>query len=272
MMPAPPDRDLLPWRLPPLPGETEAALNDRRNRAMFEYQLDSTAEFWRRIGIDPNVAGARVLDLGCGHGVLTVDLARRGAREVVGLDLDTNAIEFARHYVPEAFPALSSRIQFVAHDIADLTGSGTFDFVFSKDAFEHILDLTGVVGHIHRLLKPGGRLILGTSPLYFSAFGDHDLLGRRIPWLTTLVPESLLYRFAAWHAGMHWRKASDAGLNKMTPAQFRSLFPATAWRIQQIEYNAGISSSAGSVLNVLRTIPFIEKHATVSIYTVIERI
>jgi SAM-dependent methyltransferase len=271
-MPMQTSRDLLPWKLPPLPGETEAALNDRRNRAMFEYQLDSTSEFWRRIGVEPDVRDARVLDLGCGHGVLTVDLARLGAAEVVGLDLDTNAITFANSYVPGAFPELSSRIRFVAHDIADLAGSGTFDFVFSKDAFEHILDLTGVVGHIHRLLKPGGRLILGTSPLYFSTFGDHDLLGRRIPWLTSLIPEPLLYRFAAWQAGMHWRKASDAGLNKMTPAQFRSLFPASAWRIEQIKYNAGIASSAGSVLSALRTIPLIEKYATVSIYTVIERL
>jgi 2-polyprenyl-3-methyl-5-hydroxy-6-metoxy-1,4-benzoquinol methylase len=268
----PTSADVVPWKLPPLPGESETTLRERRNRAMFGYQLASTAEFWRRVGIEPDVKDARVLDLGCGHGVLTVDLAQRGAKEVVGLDLDVHALSFAQNYVPEAFPLLSSKISFVSHDIAELAGSETFDFVFSKDAFEHILDLEGVVGNIRRVLKPGGKLILGTSPLYFSAFGDHDLVGYRIPWLTTIIPEPLLYRFAAWKAGTDWYRASDAGLNKMTPAKFRSLFPTSNWRIQQIKYNAGINPMVGSAFAALRSIPFVEKFVTVSIYAVIERI
>jgi SAM-dependent methyltransferase len=264
--------DVLPWKLPPLPNETEDALQERRSRAMFIFQLDSTAEFWRRLGVEPDVTDARVLELGCGHGVLSVDLARRGAREVLGLDLDTDAIRFARNHVPVAYPQLSERIRFVSHDIAELAGSAVFDFVFSKDAFEHILDLHGVVGHLHRLLRPGGRLLIGASPLYFSAYGDHDLLGRRIPWLTSLVPEPLLYRLAARREGTRWRKAADVGLNKMTPAQFRALFPPSDWRVEQIKYNAGIAPTMAAALDALRAIPVLEKFATVSIYTVIERI
>jgi SAM-dependent methyltransferase len=263
--------DVVPWKLPPLPGETEAALHERRSRAIFARQLDSTAEYWRRIGLEPEVTDARVLDLGCGHGVLSVDLAQRGAKEVVGLDLDTEAISFASNYVPDAYPALGGKVRFVSHDVAELAGSETFDFVFSKDAFEHILDLKGVVGHIHRLLKLGGRLILGTSPLYFSAFGDHDLVGHRIPWLTA-IPESLLFRFAAWKNGMHWRNAADAGLNKMTPAQFRSLFSSSDWRVEMIKYNVGMRPLMASAFGALRAIPLIEKYATVSIYAVIERL
>jgi SAM-dependent methyltransferase len=263
--------DVAPWKLPPLPGETEAALQERRGRAMFGRQLDSTAEYWRRIGVDPEVRDTRVLDLGCGHGVLSVDLAQRGAKEVVGLDLDTDAISFASNYVPDAYPLLGGKVRFVSHDIADLPGSGTFDFVFSKDAFEHILDLKGVVAHIHRLLRVGGRLILGTSPLYYSAFGDHDLVGHRIPWITAL-PEPLLFRFAAWKNGMHWRNAADAGLNKMTPSQFRSLFSSSDWRVEILKYNVGMRPLVASAFDALRAIPFIEKYATVSIYAIIERI
>jgi SAM-dependent methyltransferase len=263
--------DVVPWKLPPLPGETEAALRERRRRATFAHELDSAAEFWRRIGLEPDVRDARVLDLGCGQGVVTVNLAQRGAREVVGLDVDADAISFAGSYVPDAYPAFTGKVRFVCHDIADLAGSESFDFVFSKDAFEHILDLKGVVGHIQRLLKPGGRLILGTSPLNYSVFGDHDLVGQRIPWLTA-IPEPLLFRFAAWKNGTQWRRAADAGLNKMTPKQFRSLFSSSSWRIEMIKYNAGISPAITSVLGTLRAIPLIEKYVTVSIYAVLERI
>jgi SAM-dependent methyltransferase len=257
--------DVLPWRILPQPGETEAALHFRRSRAMFAYQRDSTDMFWRRIRPAPNLNAARVLDLGCGHGVLTVDLAQRGASEVLGLDLDTEAISFAGDYVPREYPSLLDKVRFVAHDIANLAGSDRFDYVFSKDAFEHILDLEGVVGHIHRLLKPGGQLILGTSPLYYSPFGDHDLIGHRIPWLTAL-PEKPLFRFAAWKTGMHWQNAADAGLNRMTPTKFRTLFQPSDWRIEMINYNVGMSPKLAPLFNALRKFPPFEKYATVSIY------
>ena len=171
--------NVVPWKIPQLPGETENALAYRRGEAMFAYQRSSTDQFWSRIAPLPDVQGSRVLDLGCGRGVLSVDLARRGATEVLGLDLDTDAISFAGKYVPDTFHDLIDKVSFVSEDIACLPGEERFDFVFSKDAFEHIIDLTGVVGHIHRLLKPGSQLILGTSPLYYSPFGDHDLVGHQ---------------------------------------------------------------------------------------------
>jgi SAM-dependent methyltransferase len=263
--------DVVPWKIPQMPGETESALVYRRGCAMFAYQRGSTDQFWNRIAPAPAVGGARVLDLGCGHGVLSADLAERGAIEVVGLDLDTDAISFATNFVPDELPALSSKMRFVSHEIAELAGFDRFDFVFSKDAFEHILDLEGVVGHVHRLLKPGGQLILGTSPLYYSAFGDHDLVGHRIPWLTAL-PEKPLFRFAAWKNGMQWRDASDAGLNKMTPARFRSLFAPSDWRVEMIRYNVGMNPKIASMFGALRRIPRIEKYATVSIYAHISKI
>ena len=157
--------NVVPWKLPPFPGETEAALRERRDRAMLAYQRSSTDQFWRRIGLEPDVRNARVVDLGCGHGVLSIDLANRGAAEVVGLDIDTDAISFASNYVPDAFPLLKGKLRFVPHDIGGLSGSEVFDFVFSKDAFEHVLDLKSVVEFTYRLLKPGGGLIIGTSPL-----------------------------------------------------------------------------------------------------------
>jgi SAM-dependent methyltransferase len=265
-----PADDVVPWKIAPQPGETEAALLYRRSRAMFAYQRGSTDEYWRRIDPTPDLNGARVLDLGCGHGVLTVDLAQRGASEVLGLDLDTEAISFAGDYVPAEYPSIREKVRFVAHDIADLSGSDRFDYVFSKDAFEHILDLEGVVSHIHRLLKPGGQLILGTSPLYYSPFGDHDLIGHRVPWLTAL-PEKPLFRFAAWKTGMHWRNAADAGLNRMTPAKFRSLFQPADWHVEMIKYNVGMSPKMAPLFDALRKIPPIEKYTTVSIYALIRK-
>ena len=76
-----------PWELPTLPSESEEALRARRNLAYFEWQVGSVQEFWQRIGREINFKNTNVIDLGCGHGTLSVDLAKRGALNVIGLDL-----------------------------------------------------------------------------------------------------------------------------------------------------------------------------------------
>jgi 2-polyprenyl-3-methyl-5-hydroxy-6-metoxy-1,4-benzoquinol methylase len=259
--------------LPPIRDVTADALREQHDRAWFELQQGSNADFWNRIGEQPNLTDASVLDLGCGLGALSANLAQRGAREVLGLDVDPHPIAFATRFIPEAYPALANKIQFACRGIETLEDGQRFDFVFSKDAFEHILDLEGMVSHIHRLLRPGGRLVIGTSPLYFSPFGDHETFSNpRIPFLTAIVPERILFRFAGWRTNRDFRSASDAGLNKMTPAQFRSLFPASNWRIESIRYNAGNGRLVESFFGMLRSIPLLEKYFTVSIYTVMTRL
>lgn len=221
----------------------------------FNHQLDSAKEFWRRVGAE--VSDADVLDLGCGLGALTIDTAVRN--KVVGLDIDPRVINFALGHIPKTYPDLSRRVEFVCADISHFTRN-RFDAVISKDAFEHILDLSRVVSSIHMILKPGGRLVIGTSPLYYSPFGDHG--ARRIPWLTALVPERFLFRDGS---------AAAAGLNKMTPAEFRALFPSLRWDVVSIRYNAGLTGIAARAMNWLRAWSWLEKYFTVSIYTVMEK-
>ena len=66
----------------------DEAARESRDRTWFEHQVRSTSEFWNRIGLDLDVAQAHVLDLGCGLGALSVELAQRGAQSVLGLDID----------------------------------------------------------------------------------------------------------------------------------------------------------------------------------------
>src|ERR1700741_2073700 len=96
------------------------------------------------MGREINFQNTSVIELGCGHGTLCVDLAKRGARNVVGFDLDEERISFAKDFIPKKYPELTDGITFQCQDICtyqsdDLDGS--FDFIVSKDTFEHILDL-----------------------------------------------------------------------------------------------------------------------------------
>ncbi|MGC9269687.1 class I SAM-dependent methyltransferase [Acidiphilium sp.] len=261
-----------PWLLTPRPGETTADFQDRRGRAFFDGQRTDSAEFWRRLGRDDiDLAGRRVLELGCGHGALSVEAAAKGATSVLGVDIDADPIAFAQRHVPQAYPDLAPALAFRCEDIAEIPDSEPFDIVLCKDTAEHILDLAGVFAQVHRLLKPGGRFVIGTSPLYYSPFGDHGrYLGPGLPWLAALLPEPLLFALASRRNGGTIRSAADVGLNKMTPARFRSLFDGSNWQVESIRYNAG-DKRFMAAMRLLRRFRPIEKYFTVSIYAVIRR-
>jgi SAM-dependent methyltransferase len=96
---------------------------------------------------------SQVLDLGCGHGHLAREMARRGAR-VVGVDISGSLLEQAR--LAEEREPLG--IRYVQTDVASqaaLAGE-TFDLVVANFTLTDIDDLVGTVATIARLLEPGG--------------------------------------------------------------------------------------------------------------------
>ena len=138
-------------------------------------------EFWWRLVERPRFAGKHVLDVGCGLGALCVDMAAGGAARVVGLDTESKLIAFARQHTSLAFPELQSVLEFYDEDLAQFD-QGKFDIIVSKDSFEHIMDLNGMIRAMAGHLKPGGRIYSGFGPLYNSPFGHHGRVATRLPW------------------------------------------------------------------------------------------
>ena len=95
-------------------------------------------------------SGERILDLGCGTGTLTAEIASRGA-EVIGVDRSDEMIDEAR----KKFPA----IRFEVGDARELNFSQEFDAVFSNAALHWIPEAERVVQGIAEALRPGGRFI-----------------------------------------------------------------------------------------------------------------
>jgi SAM-dependent methyltransferase len=240
-----------------------------QERAYFEQQLEaSTPEFWRRLG-GVDCREQRVLDFGCGHGALCIDIARRGAKSVLGVDLDRGRIDFARQNLAENYPEFLGIVRFECVDVGEVEGA--FDLVVSKDTMEHVDDLPLVAGHLDRLTVPGGLLAFGFSPLYFSPFGDHGrFLGRGIPWLPVMLPRPLLFVLASRASGRSIRSLSDVGLNGYTPSRFRRALARDGWSTEQLIYNAGDRRGL-RLLSGLRRVPFLEPLFTVSIYTRIRK-
>jgi SAM-dependent methyltransferase len=110
-------------------------------------------ETWIRPAFDRlgDVSGRRVLDLGCGHGMAAVVLARRGAR--------VTALDLSRGYLDEACRragANAVHVDFVQGDAERLPfADGSFDAVWANAVLHH-LDPSIAAGELRRVLRPGG--------------------------------------------------------------------------------------------------------------------
>jgi glycosyltransferase involved in cell wall biosynthesis/SAM-dependent methyltransferase len=202
----------------------------------FARGVEENPRFWARLGGAPPLEGRKVLDIGCGHGSLCVDMAERGAARVVGIDVDQERIRFAAENLRGRHPDVESRIEFIGCDVGDLN-EADFDVIVSKDTFEHIVDLAESFPVIARRLRRGGRMYIGFGPLYRSPRGDHGRLRARLPWGHLVVPESLLLRRLR-RRGTSVTTVEDLGLNKYRVGDFRSVFDEAGLTVIEWHVNA----------------------------------
>jgi 2-polyprenyl-6-hydroxyphenyl methylase/3-demethylubiquinone-9 3-methyltransferase len=106
------------------------------------------------------LAGKRVLDVGCGGGILADAMARRGA-SVLGIDLATKALRVAQlHALEAATPNVEYRE--VSVEGLAIEQPETFDVVTCMEMLEHVPDPGSVVRSCAELVKPGGWVFFST--------------------------------------------------------------------------------------------------------------
>jgi SAM-dependent methyltransferase len=105
--------------------------------------------------------GARVLEVGCGPGRLSIRLARQHGLDVTGLDLDPAMIQRARANADRPGGGDERRPSFLVGDVASLAfPDGSFDLVVSTLSMHHWADPTAGLAEIGRVLRPGARALV----------------------------------------------------------------------------------------------------------------
>ena len=110
--------------------------------------------------------GLRILDIGCGGGLLSEPLARIGA-EVVGADPAANNIEVAKLHAAETGVAVDYRST-TAEALAD--AGERFDIVLAMEVVEHVTDVNLFIRRCAEMVKPGGLMITATLNRTLKAF------------------------------------------------------------------------------------------------------
>jgi SAM-dependent methyltransferase len=244
----------------------------------FEEQVIDSQKYWDRLGGRPDFSGKVVLELGCGHGALSIDAAISGAQQVIGLDLIGSRIEFARSIVAKRFPNIANRIEFQKLNIADIDLEGKVDIVISKDTFEHIMGLDQVLLSVRRVLRSGGLLITGFSPLYYSPFGDHGFhsIGQhlKLPWAHLILGDArVVAAYNQYHPGIECHSIYDLGLNKLKRRDFLQTFDKAGFAIVSETVNAMQGASKlMPLLRLLNKIPLLQDYTTVNMYVVLRKI
>lgn len=107
------------------------------------------------------LTGKRILDVGCGGGILAESMARRGA-DVTGIDLGTENLKAASLHAEQSNLNDSLRYQHIPVEKLAETHAGQFDVVTCMEMLEHVPDPSSIVQACFDLLAPGGVCVLST--------------------------------------------------------------------------------------------------------------
>ena len=150
--------------------------------------------------LDPR-PGERILDLGCGDGVLTEQIAQRGAA-TVGVDASPGMIEAARAR------GLDARLM----NVERLTFAEEFDGVFSNAVLHRVKDTDALIAGVYRALRQGGRFV--------GEFGGHTNIAAISVALRAVLPTHGVDAPADWYYP--------------TPAEYRSRLEAQRFIVNEI--------------------------------------
>ncbi|MFC4291827.1 class I SAM-dependent methyltransferase [Sphingorhabdus arenilitoris] len=231
---------------------------------------------WRNFS-NNDIDNKDLLDFGCGEGPLSLYLADKYApKSILGIDIDAFAIERANQALSQivhikAMPP----IKFVLGETSGLPAADeSVDTILAFDCMEHIMTPLEIMAEWHRVLRPGGKVLIEWFP-FKGPYGPHMNSLIPIPWAHVLFGEKALFQTAAriyddpdfaphhWDLDEHGQKRpnkwaqfdnfKDHGyLNQLDLAGFKNLAEKTRFEIIRQDNRGfghkGVKKAVGSLL------------------------
>jgi len=227
----------------------------------------------QRFGPDFDIAGKRVLEIGCGVGDLAICMAEVGA-QVTALDIDAARIEQAE--LKRIAAGVGQSVLFVHADFLNFEGDAVFDRIVALESFEHLPAPERFLKKMAGLLTPGGKILSVWGPTWLSPFGAHLGGFTRIPWVHLLFPEQvvLAVRRAMYRPTDPAKRYEEVrgGLNRMTVAHFRECVAEAGLVLDRFEVNPQFVREPLRTINRLVTaVPRLGEFLSHTVLAVISR-
>ena len=165
------------------------------------------------------LSGSSVLDVGCGGGILSEALARRGAR-VLGIDLAPALLEVAQLHAAES--GLNVEYRSISAEALALASPASFDLVTCMEMLEHVPDPAAALSALARLVKPGGDVVVSTLNRTPSAFLI-AILGAE--YIARILPRGTheYLKFIRPSELARWGRAADLELSDLSGLSYNPL-------------------------------------------------
>ncbi|NOL50225.1 bifunctional 2-polyprenyl-6-hydroxyphenol methylase/3-demethylubiquinol 3-O-methyltransferase UbiG [Pelistega europaea] len=181
---------------------------------------------WIEEQVGGSLQGLRILDIGCGGGILAESMARKGAI-VTGIDLAAESLETARLHGLES--GIKVDYQCVSAEDFAQAHAGEFDVVTCMEMLEHVPQPASIVKSCEQLVKPGGYVLFSTlnrnPKSYLLAIVAAEYLLKMVPKGTHhyegFIKPSELMR-AARQAGLYLQQLKGLEYNPMRKVYFLS--------------------------------------------------
>jgi ubiquinone/menaquinone biosynthesis C-methylase UbiE len=121
------------------------------------YSITQASSVYRDLLLNENIVGSVTLDYCCGNGEVAIEMAKRGAKKVIGIDISEVAIQNAQQLA--RFQGVSGICEFRVMDAEHTEFEGnSFDIIHEYGALHH-LELKAAFAELSRILKPDGKLV-----------------------------------------------------------------------------------------------------------------
>ena len=196
---------------------------DPGNIDPFKARGVSKLAFYFGDGIFQELQEKTVIDFGCGIGDNAIELAAKGCKRVIGLDLQERFLEQGRQTA--AAKGLSDKITF-----AQKTEEKA-DVILSTDAFEHFDDPGGILRIMRSIIKTNGYLLVEFGPTWYHPIGGH--LFSVFPWAHLIFTENALLRWRTDFKSDGATRYNEVagGLNQMTLKRWERLVDESGFRL-----------------------------------------
>lgn len=164
---------------------------------LLNYALKKQFNLKVKNGISVDILNKNILEIGCGHGGISVFMALNGAKNVVGIDLSQRDLAIAKKFAKQTASKLDKDltlpVKFMEMNAYDMTFEhNSFDIVFADNVFEHFMEPQKVLEQCYKILKPNGLVVVPVFSSIWSKYALHLKNGLKVPWANLVFSEQTI--------------------------------------------------------------------------------